>query len=523
MTGVEPGPAGLASTRERVEAAAAVVPLQSQDLGMPPFPEAAAAALHNSQQRQNLHLATRTIRRKRDALVAERDDWERMRLSAEAIKDQTLTHLDTYLEQFEAAATAAGATVHWAPDAAEANRIVAQLVLDTGAGEVLKAKSMATEEIGLDRALAAAGVDSFETDLAALIVQLAGDVPSHIVVPAIHRNRSEIRRIFATNMGAFGRPAPADMTDDPASLAAASRAHLREKFLRAGVAITGANFAVAETGTLMLVESEGNGRMCVTMPKTLISVVGIEKIIPTWRDTEVFLQLLARSATGERMNPYTSMWTGVHRAADGTVDGPEDVHIVLLDAGRTDTLADATGRAALRCIRCAACLNVCPVYSRAGGHAYGSVYPGPIGAVLTPQLRGMHSEVDRNLPYASSLCGACFDACPVRIPIPQLLTHLRAKVVDEEPAFPPSPERVAMKAASAMFDHPGVMGLGERLAGLAHTVIRGERGITAVPGLMGWFGSRDVITPPPESFSNWWKRTDGGSRGDGDGPTGARP
>ncbi len=521
-TAAEPPAAGRGA-RRRIAAAGAVVPPQREHLGMPPFPEAAAHALRDSQQRHNLHKATRTIRAKRDALVAERDDWEQLRLSAEAIKNRTLAHLDEYLLQFEEAATAAGATVHWAPEAESANRIVAGLAIDAGADEVVKAKSMTTEEIGLDRALAAAGVDAFETDLAALIVQLAGDVPSHIVVPAIHRNRAEIRQIFEQNMGAFGRPAPDGMTDDPASLAAAARAHLREKFLRSDVAVTGANFAVAETGTLMLVESEGNGRMCVTMPKTLISVVGIEKIIPTWRDTEVFLQLLARSATGERMNPYTSTWTGVHRAGSGSgasvIDGPEQVHIVLLDEGRTDVLADPAGRSALRCIRCAACLNVCPVYSRTGGHAYGSVYPGPIGAVLTPQLRGLRSEQDRNLPYASSLCGACFDACPVRIPIPHLLTHLRAEVVDDEPAFPPSPERVAMKAASAMFGRPAAMGLGERLAGLAHKVIRGgpDATVPSVPGLAGWFGSRDVAVPPAESFSNWWSRTDGGTRESGDG------
>lgn len=210
------------------------------------------------------------------------------------------------------------------------------------------------------------------------------------------------------------------------------------------------------------------------------------------------------------MNPYTSMWTGVHRDESGVADGPENVHIVLLDNHRTDVLDDEVGRQALRCIRCAACLNVCPVYSRAGGHAYGSVYPGPIGAILTPQMRGIEDEVDRELPYASSLCGACFDACPVRIDIPRVLVHLRSQVVDSERRVPPSPERVAMKAASAMFDRPGVMGLGEKLAGLAHKVIRGERGISTVPGLSGWFDSRDVKTPPAESFSNWWKRTEGG-------------
>src|SRR5690606_27128235 len=256
--------------------------------------------------------------------------------------------------------------------------------------------------------------------------QLGHDFPSHILVPAIHRNRSEIREIFQREMGKVGAPAPEDLTDDPARLAEASRRHLREKFLRAKVAISGANFAVAETGSLVVVESEGNGRMCLTLPETLISVVGIEKIIPRWQDLEVFLQLLPRSSTGERMNPYTSTWTGVTAG-----DGPQNFHVVLLDNGRTNALADELGRQALRCIRCSACLNVCPVYERTGGHAYGSVYPGPIGAVLTPQLRGVESEVDRQLPYASSLCGACYEVCPVAINIPDLLVHLRERVAEQ--------------------------------------------------------------------------------------------
>src|SRR6478672_79059 len=254
-----------------------------------------------------------------------------------------------------------------------------------------------------------------------MIVQLGKYRPSHILVPAIHRNRGEIRDIFRAEMSEWGRPAPEGLTDTPAELAEAARLHLREKFLRAKVGISGANFMVAETGTLVVVESEGNGRMCLTLPETLISVVGIEKIVPTWRDLEVFMQLLPRSSTGERMNPYTSMWTG---ATEG-----QTFHLVLLDNGRTSVLADEVGRQALRCIRCSACLNVCPVYERAGGHAYGSVYPGPIGAILTPQLRGLASPLEESLPYASTLCGACYEVCPVAINIPEVLLDLRSKVV----------------------------------------------------------------------------------------------
>ena len=280
---------------------------------------------------------------------------------------------------------------------------------------------MATQEIGLNEALEAEGIAAWETDLAELIVQLGDDLPSHILVPAIHRNRAEIREIFRRRMGASGGRRPTTSpTSRPCSPGRRAQ-HLREKFLRAKVAVCGANFAVAETGTLVVVESEGNGRMCLTLPEVLISVVGIEKVVPTWADLDPLLRLLPRSSTGERMNPYTSTWTGVTPG-----DGPQEVHVVLLDNGRTRALADEVGRQALRCIRCSACLNVCPVYERVGGHAYGSVYPGPIGAILNPLLRGVADEQTASLPYASSLCGACFEVCPVRIDIPSVLVDQRA-------------------------------------------------------------------------------------------------
>ncbi len=397
-------------------------------VGMPAFPKAAHEAVHDTTLRGNLRHATHTIRGKRAKAVAEVSDWAELREAGKRIKDHTLRHLDRYLVQLEESVTAAGGTVHWATDADEANRIVADLVKATGESEVVKVKSMATQEIGLNEALEAEGIRAYETDLAELIVQLGKDRPSHILVPAIHRNRGEIRDIFRNEMSEWGRPAPEGLTDTPAELAEAARLHLREKFLRAKVGISGANFMVAETGTLVVVESEGNGRMCLTLPETLISVVGIEKTVPTWQDLEVFLQTLPRSSTAERMNPYTSMWTGTTDSE--TADGPRNFHLVLLDNGRTDTLADEVGRQALRCIRCSACLNVCPVYERAGGHAYGSVYPGPIGAILSPQLRGVTSEIDASLPYASSLCGACYEVCPVAIDIPEVLVHLRERVVE---------------------------------------------------------------------------------------------
>jgi L-lactate dehydrogenase complex protein LldF len=468
-------------------------------LGSPAFPTAAAGALADPQLRRNLRHATHTIRTKRARAVAELPDWERLRLAGEAIKNDVLSHLDTYLEQLEAAVVARGGVVHWARDASEANEIVLRLVRATGSGEVVKVKSMATAEIGLNEALAAGGVNAVETDLAELIVQLGHDRPSHILVPAIHRNRSEIREIFAREMP----DVPPDLVEDPPALAEAARRHLRRKFLSARVAVSGANFAVTATGSIVVVESEGNGRMCLTLPQTLITVMGIEKLVPTWRDLEVFLQLLPRSSTAERMNPYTSIWTGVTPG-----DGPAEFHLVLLDNGRTATLADPVGRAALRCIRCSACLNVCPVYERTGGAAYGSVYPGPIGAILTPQLVADPTDKQAaSLPYASSLCGACYEVCPVRIDIPTILTHLRASVVAAKGKR--TPEAASMAALAWIFGNPRRYEAAQKAGSLARLLARSGR-ISHLPWPGSkWTVSRDVPVPPKESFRTWWRRTHG--------------
>jgi len=485
-------------------------------VGMPAFPKAAHTALADTQLRANLSHATTTIRDKRARVVAEVDDWEDLRVAGAQIKDDMLAHLDEHLLTLEESLTARGAAVHWARDAAEACEIVAQIAASHDATEVVKVKSMVTQEIELNEALAAYGISAWETDLAELIVQLGDDLPSHILVPAIHRNRSEIREIFRSRMAAAGRPAPEGLTDEPADLAAAARLHLREKFLRAKVAVSGANFAVAETGTLVVVESEGNGRMCLTLPEVLVSVVGIEKVLPRFADLDVFLQLLPRSSTGERMNPYTSMWSGVTPG-----DGPQEVHVVLLDNGRTNVLADEVGRQALRCIRCSACLNVCPVYERTGGHAYGSVYPGPIGAILNPLLRGVgHDKQIDSLPYASSLCGRCFEVCPVRIDIPEVLVHLRGKVVDAHRDGRPSAQDLAMRATSLLFTRPGGLAAAIKAEGFANRVV-GALGRRTLPGgrlAMGhlpgpgaaWTDARDLPAPPRESFRAWWKATDGG-------------
>lgn len=463
-------------------------------LGSPAFPKAAHEALANTQLRRNLRKATTTIRAKRAEVVSEMADWERLRRAGEAIKDDVLANLDTYLVRLEEAVTARGGVVHWARDAEEANQIVLDLIRAEGTDEVVKVKSMATAEIGLNEALQAGGVNAIETDLAELIVQLGEDRPSHILVPAIHRNRAEIREIFSRRM--TEKPA----SDEPKDLAEAARKYLRRKFLSAKVAISGANFAVADTGSIVVVESEGNGRMCLTLPETLITVMGIEKLVPTWQDLEVFLQLLPRSSTAERMNPYTSAWTGVTPG-----DGPQKFHLVLLDNGRTATLADKVGRQALRCIRCSACLNVCPVYERTGGHSYGSVYPGPIGAILAPQLVGdMHDKQAASLPYASSLCGACFEVCPVRINIPEVLTHLRAEAVEAKGKC--TPEALAMAAAAWVFADPKRYEAAQKAGSLSRFLAR-DGWIKRIPGPGAkWTDSRNAPAVPKESFRTWWRR-----------------
>jgi L-lactate dehydrogenase complex protein LldF len=455
------------------------------------FPAAARVALRDAQLRRNLAVATETIRRKRAEVVSERDDWEALREAGRTLKLRVLRHLDAYLLELERAVERAGGHVHWARDAAEAQRIVVGLVEATGAREVVKVKSLTTDEIRLNDALATAGIAAVETDLAELICQLAGESPSHILVPAIHKNRVEIRDLFRS---ALGLP---DLSEEPTELAEAARRHLRRKFLDARVAISGANFAVAETGTVCVVESEGNGRFCTTLPETLITVLGLEKLVPAPEDLEVFLQLLPRSSTGERMNPYTSLWTGVTPG-----DGPQDFHVVLLDNGRTDVLADEVGRQTLACIRCSACLNVCPVYSRTGGHAYGSVYPGPIGAILTPQLRGLGEA--GSLPYASSLCGACYEVCPVKIDIPQVLVHLRGRVVAEADSAA-DPERLAMRALAWTLSDARRYERAQRLARAGQRPFVRDGLIERLPGLGAWTDTRDLRPVARRTFREWWR------------------
>jgi L-lactate dehydrogenase complex protein LldF len=470
----------------------------------PTFEASARESLANAQLRRNIGKATQAIRARRAKAVEEMPDWEELRQAGHDLKTRVMRHLDEYLLQLEESVQKAGGRVHWARNAGEANRIIADIAKSHDAKEVVKVKSIATDETKLNEFLEEEGIKAVETDLAELIIQLAGEVSSHILVPAIHKNRAEIRELFIKKLSAE------DLSDDPSDLTNAARLYLREKFLQAKVGISGANFAVAETGTVCVVESEGNGRMCTTLPPVLITLMGIEKVIPTWQDFEVFMQLLPRSSTAERMNPYTSFWTGVSE-----VDGPQEFHLVLMDNGRTEVLADEIGRQALNCIRCSACLNVCPVYERTGGHAYNSVYPGPIGAILTPQLIGIGRPGTDSLPYASSLCGACYDVCPVKINIPEVLVHLRGRVVrhrQDEGGLKGKLdlENVAMRAMARTFSERRLYEAAQKAARIGQWPLARNGAIHRLPGkLAGWTEARDLKPVPEQTFRDWWKSRNG--------------
>lgn len=462
----------------------------------PPFPQAVLPVLRNPQLRKNVAHAIDVIQSKRGRLVAEKPDWQELRTAAAAIRMHTLENLGGYLEQFERNCTARGGIVHWAADAEEARQIILGILEEEKASEVVKIKTMTSAEIQLNPFLEKKGIRAYETDLAETILQLGEEEPSHIVVPALHVNRSQVREIFSRKMGIK------DLSDEPKELTAAARNYLRKKFLSIPISISGANFLIAETGAVGVVESEGNGRMCLTLPETMITLAGIEKVLPRYQDLEVTLQLLGRSATGERMNPYTSIWTGVTAG-----DGPKKFHVVLLDNGRTSILARKTERQTLKCIRCAACMNACPVYRQTGGHAYGSVYPGPIGAILTPQLMQLHHA--QTLPYASSLCGACADACPVKINIPEVLLELRARVTNNERKefkriF--DPIYLGLRAANLVFARAWIFHAAQWFGRIGLKLFTGRDGwVHSLPSVGGrWTETRDLRGMPSQSFHEWW-------------------
>ena len=481
-----------------------------QQLTTKTFDQNARTALQDGQLRGALQNLATTFGERRKIAVTTVADWEGLREKARRIKEETLLHLDQYLEKFAENAELAGAKIHWAQDANQACAIVLGLINERNAAKVVKSKSMATEEIHLNAALETVGINPLETDLGEWIIQMAEETPSHIVVPAIHKTKGQIADLFVEKVGI----APTDNVD---ILTRTARDILRSEFAAAEIGISGVNFGVAETGTILILENEGNARLTTSVPKTHIAVMGIEKVIPKFTDLDIFLKLLPRSGTGQRLTTYQSLITGKKRNAGD--EGPEEVHLVLLDNGRSKMLAHPVTRQSLACIRCGACLNACPVYQQIGGHAYGAVYPGPIGAIITPQLSGLAAA--KQLPYASSLCGACREVCPVKIDIPELLLHLRAEITEgtangtpvERLVKPKFFEHLAFRLYAAAWLRPTIYNFGIKVARLMQRPLMRGGKISKVnnfigkliPPLGAWTAMRDAPTVAPKSFREMWK------------------
>ena len=424
-------------------------------------------------------------KRRRGYAEVDADAWRRW---AEGVKNHTLTNLDRYLAEAEARLRENGAEVHWAADADEAQEIISRLARRRAVRSVVKGKSMVTEEIDLNPVLEGAGIEVFETDLGEYILQLLEEPPSHILGPALHKSLKQVQDLFAERLDTA-------RDGDPDTLARAAREVLRDAFIQADMGITGGNFLVAETGTVALIENEGNIRLTTSLPRVHVAVVGIEKLIPRMTDLAGFLQLTARAATGQPIGCFVSLVQGP--AAHPHDDGPEEVHVVLVDNGRTDVLLHEHAWEALRCVRCGACLNACPVYRQTGGHAYGYVYSGPIGSVLDPGLLGLHEAMP--LPFASSLCGACEDACPVRIPIPELLLEWRREAQEE--GLTPWRERAALAGLASVATRPGVYRLAGRIGSRLGATAAGR----ALPMLGAWARDRALPQPSPRTFRELWR------------------
>lgn len=457
----------------------------------------AQRAVTDAQVQKFVNTATLSKDNARKAVAREvfGDRHDALRTLAGSIKQHTLDHLDHYVEQFVEAATAAGATVHFAADAKQANAICLDIASREKLTLCVKSKSMVTEETHLLPALQALGVETHETDLGEFILQLDGDAPSHIVTPMIHKNRVSVAKAFERELGAR-------YTEDPGELAMIARDYLRDKYRRADLGISGANFLVAESGSIVICTNEGNGRFCTTAPRVHVAFVGIEKLVPTYRHLTVMLKLLARTSTSQPLTCYTHMLTGPRRSHEH--DGPDQMHIILIDNGRTKILADPEYREALRCIRCGACLNACPVYRKITGHSYGAVYSGPIGAVITPLFKGLANYKD--LPHASSLCGACYEACPVKINLPELLIKLRRDLIGGKVST--FRERLAMKVMYLGLRYPLVYKFGGWMQKLALRALADSDGyIRKAPGpAKGWTAERDLPAPAANNFRKWWNR-----------------
>ncbi len=452
-----------------------------------PLRERARAALAQPHLRRNLRRATDRFMEARASAFAQLADPDGLRATARALRARTVARLPELLEQFAERLLARGAHVHWAADAASARHYIGEVARRHGVRKAVKSKSMASEEIGLNRYLEELGIQVVETDLGEWIVQLAGETPSHILVPAIHKDRRQIAALF-------GQVAGSRVPEEPAALAAFARACLRDEFLQADMGISGVNFGVAASGSLVLVTNEGNGRMVTSLPRVHVALMGMERLVADLAELDVLLALLARSATGQALSAYTSIITGPRRP--GEADGPEELHVVILDNGRSALLGSDL-QEALHCIRCGACLNVCPVYRQIGGHAYGWVYSGPIGAVLTPAL--LPSAAARELPLASSLCGACWQACPVGIPLHDLLLRLRRR-------RPPAgmAERLAWRVWVALWGSPRLyrwsLGVVAALAPLTRW-----QGLSRLPLASRWARGRALPRVPSQGFRHWWR------------------
>lgn len=444
-----------------------------------------------------IDMGARRLTDLRLAAAAKYQAMEVMRDRAREVRLHTLANLDRYLEEFTASAEAAGARVFFAADASEANAYVLRVASDCNARQIVKSKSMVTEEIELNHALAADGREVVETDLGEFIVQLSGDRPSHIIAPVLHKTRFDIGRLFSSELDT-------PYTDDPIELNQVARRHLREIFLSADMGISGVNFGVASSGSICTVTNEGNGRLTTTAPRVHVAIMGMERLVPTMGDLAVMLEVLARSATGQALSVYTNIVTGPRRQDDA--DGPDEVHIVILDNGRTQVLASQVSEI-LACIRCGACLNICPVYREVGGHAYESVYSGPVGAVLTPALFGYAGWAD--LPYASTLCGACREACPIRIDIPRLLAVQREEITARgESEF--SWLGMGLAAYTRVASHPGLWRAFLASAGAFGRILGRQGWISRLPlHGAGWTDHRDLPSPARHSFHSWWRTNRG--------------
>jgi len=457
------------------------------------FDKVSVAAASNSRLKAAVNNGVVRQDRGRVAKLAELPDSDALRSLAGDIKQHTLDYLDYYLVQLKASVELRGGHVHFAKTADDATQLILKIASDANVKSIIKSKSMVSEEIELAHSFEKAGFDVVETDLGEFIVQIDHDKPSHLVTPIIHKDLASIAELFSKY---FGTP----YNDDPNFLTKQARVYLRAKFRQADMGMTGGNFIVAQTGEICVVENEGNARQSVTSPRVLVSLIGIEKLVPRLDDLSVMLKLLARSATGQAMTVYTSLFTGPR--PQGDTDGPEEFHLVLMDNGRSEILASEEYRETLRCIRCGACLNACPIYRSIGGHAYGSVYPGPIGALVTPLMQGLAHFSD--LPKASSLCGACYDACPVKINIPKHLISLRRDMVNQN--ITGRFEQGVYRLWSRMLLSPGLYRTNLKLQKAMRFIAKKGFIRWTPPPASGWTKVRDIPQPAKQTFGEWWKK-----------------